>query len=117
MENCYKFNRTGDVSAKKRSVDTCSKLSQEQKNKVLSWVNNNCLLKSKDLAVKVKEKFNILTSKSAIDRILHEFHYTIKSTVLVPERRNDARTIDIREQYAEKFRRLETEMEHSNLIF
>ena len=92
-------------------------MSQKQKNKVLSWVDNNCLLKLKDLRIKVKEKFNILTSKSAIDRIFHEFHYTMKSTVLVPERRNDTRTIDIREQYAEKFRRLETETKHSNLIF
>ena len=40
----------------------------------------------------------------------------MKSTVLVPERRNNIRTIDIREQYAEKFR-LETDTKHSNLIF
>ena len=60
---------------------------------------------------------NILTSKSAIDRILRGFHYTVKSTVLVPQRRNDVRTIDIRERYAEEFRRLEAETEHSNLVF
>ena len=101
------FNRTGDVSAKKCGGDTHPKLIQEQKNEVLLWVNKNCLVKLKDLVVKVNEKFNILTSKNAIDRILLEFHYTMKSTVLVPERRNDTRTIDI----------LETETEHSNLIF
>ena len=67
--------------------------------------------------VKVEEKFNILTSKSAIGRIFHEFHYTMKLTVLVPERRNDTKTIDIREQNAKTFRRLETETEHLNLIF
>ena len=72
------FNRTGDISAKKRSGDTHFKLSQKQKNEVLLWVNNNCLLKVKDLVVKVKEKFNILTSKSAIDRILlyNEINYS-----------------------------------------
>ena len=108
---------TGDVSAKKRGDDTRSKLSQEQKNEVLSWVDNTCLLMLKDLVVKVEKKFNILTSKSAIDRIFHEFHYAMKSAILVPERRNDARAIDIREQYAEKCKRLERETEHSNLIF
>ena len=111
------FNRTGNVSAKKSGNDTRSKLNQKQKNEVLSWVDNNCLLKLKNLMVKVEEKFNILTSKSAINRILYELHYAMKSTVLMPERRNDTRTIDIREQYAEKFRRLETEKEHSNLNF
>ena len=79
------FDRTDDVSAKKRGADTRSTLSQKQKNEVLLWVDNNCLLKLKDLVVKVKEKLNVLTCKSTIDRILHEFHYTMKSTVLVPE--------------------------------
>ena len=74
-------------------------------------------LDSKDIVNLVQEKFNILTSKSAIDRILHGFHYTVKSTVLVPQRRNNVRTIDIRERYAEEFRRLEAETEHSNLVF
>ena len=111
------FNKTVDANEKKRGGDRRSKLTLDQKNEVLSWVDENCLLRLKDIVNLVQEKFNILTSKSAIDRILHGFHYTVKSTVLVPQRRNDVRTIDIRERYAEEFRRLEAETEHSNLVF
>ena len=49
------FNRTGDISAKKHSGDARSKLSQKQKNEVLLWINNNCLLKLNNLMVKVKK--------------------------------------------------------------
>ena len=55
----------------------CSKLTLDQKNEVLSWVDENCLLRLKDIVNLVQEKFNILTSKSAIDRILRGFHYTV----------------------------------------
>ena len=111
------FNKTGDANEKKKGGGTRSKLTLDQKNEVLSWVDENCLLRLKDIVNLVQEKFNILTSKSAIDRILRGFHYTVKSIVLVSQRRNDVRTIDIRERYAEKFRRLEAETEHSNLVF
>ena len=111
------FNKTGDANEKKRGSDTRSKLTLDQKNEVLIWVDENCLLRLKDIVNLVQEKFNILTSKSAIERILHGFYYTVKSTVLVPQRRNNVRTIDIKERYAEEFRRLEAETEHSNLVF
>ena len=41
----------------------------------------------------------------------------MKSVVSVPERRNDERTLNLREEYAAKFRHLESTSEHKNFIF
>ena len=109
------FNKTGDAN-EKRGGDTRSKLTLDKKMKYYHGLMKIAYLDS-DIVNLVQEKFNILTSKSAIDRILCGFHYTVKSTVLIPQRRNDVRTIDIRERYAEEFRRLEAETEHLNLVF
>ena len=52
-----------------------------------------------------------------IDRCLKKFHYTIKKISIVPDGRNNDRTIDLREKYAENFRRIETVYEDKNIIF
>ena len=58
-----------------------------------------------------------MVSSTTIQRVLQDFHYTMKSIVSVPELRNDERTLNLREEYATKFRHLESTSEHKNFIF
>ena len=57
------FNKKGDANEKKRGSDTRSKLTLDQKNEVLSWVDENCLFRLKDIVNLVQEKFNIALNK------------------------------------------------------
>ena len=41
----------------------------------------------------------------------------MKSVVSVPEKRNDEKSLNMREEYAAKFKHLESTSEHKNLIF
>ena len=86
-------------------------------NYVLSWVDQNCLLRISDLIEKVFVNFSIRVSASTIQRVLDGFHYSMKSILAVPERRNDERTLNLMEEYALKFRNLESEQEHKNFVF
>ena len=53
------FNNTGRIKAKGQGSDNKSKLNPEQKQIFLSWVNEYCLLRHKDIAKKIEEKFEI----------------------------------------------------------
>ena len=112
-----RFNSTGEIGVKKRGGDLRSKLSADQKNEIILWVDQNCLMRISDLINKVYEHFLIRVSSSTIHRVLKDFHYTMKSVVFVPERRNDERTLNLREEYAATFRHLESTLEHKNFIF
>lgn len=78
------------------------KLSDEQKCHILDWVDQDCTLTTKRLAVKVNEEFGIQISRQTVSRILKAFHYSFKRTSSIPERRNDPATIDLRYEFAVK---------------
>ena len=112
-----RFNSTGKIKVNKRGSDLRSKLSADQKNKILLWVDQDCLMCISDFINKVYEHFLIRVSNSTIQRVLKDFHYTMKSVVSVAERRNDESTLNLRKEYASKFRHLESTSQHKSFIF
>ena len=112
-----RFNSTGEVEVKKWGGDLRSKLTADQKNKILLWVDQDCLMRISDFITNVYEHFSIRVSNSTIQCILKDFHYTIKSVVSVPEKKNNERTLNLREEYAAKFRHLESTSKPKNFIF
>ena len=66
---------------------------------------------------RVKQEFNIETSRSAVERFLKDLHYTIKVCDSIPVARNTESTIQARFEYANKFRDLELEYPTESLIF
>lgn len=71
----------------------------------------------KQLKLKLIDKYGITVSLSTIDRVINAFHYTLKSLVIVPQRRNCDVTIQKRKEYAEMFRQLEITVKHEDIIF
>ena len=84
---------------------------------MISWVDDNAQMTLKELQAKVLDVFDIKVSISTIDRVLRGFHYSLKSIVTVPERRNCDVTIQKRLEYAERFRELESSTPHQDIIF
>ena len=61
--------------------------------------------------------YNIQVSNSCIDRVLRNFHYTIKKVDTIPDARNRSSTIEQRFKYSIRFRDLEQEIPIENFIF
>ena len=60
--------------------DHRSKLSPSQKEKIREWVDENAAIRLKDLKNKLETNFeNLSVSISTIDRVLRNFHYTLKN--------------------------------------
>lgn len=111
------YLKNGVYEIQVRGGDRRSKLNANQKQEIISWVNENALLTLKDLSDKCESNLQIKVSISTIDRVLKTFHYTLKNIIAVPERRNCDLTIAKRALYAQEFRHLESQIEDKNLIF
>ncbi|ORD96291.1 hypothetical protein HERIO_1774 [Hepatospora eriocheir] len=112
-----RYNTSGKVLLQSRGGDRRSKLSLDIKEAILAWVDDEPILKLKDLRIKVIETYEIDVSISTIDRCLRQFHYTLKRITLVPERRNSQSTIEARADYECQYRTLEADNEDKNFVF
>jgi len=111
VRKIYKtFQMEGRVT-KKKTGKRRSKLSDEQKEKLCDWVDNDCQLTLKQLVAKCFEEWQIVLSPSTVDRALKHFHYSFKRVTLNPERRNNRDVIEKRYQYAVEYNRLMAERE------
>ena len=62
-----------------RGGDLRSKLSADQKNEIVLWLDQDCPMRISDPINKVYKHFLIKVSSSTIQRVLKDFHYTKKS--------------------------------------
>lgn len=112
-----KYQTTGLIECEKRGGYNDKKLTQEQQNTIKSWVDDNCTLTLRSIVNLVLQNFEIQISKSTINRIISGFNYSLKRIHLIPERRNDERTIEIRKIYAEKFITLPVRYSENQYIY
>lgn len=112
-----KFRKERILNPKERGGNRSPLFSPEQKKEIIAWIDANSMITLKQLKEKVKDEFKITASISTIDRVIGQFHYTLKALVKVPERRNCETTIRKRKVYSEMFRELETTVPHESIIF
>jgi len=111
------YYANGSVEANVRGGNYRGKLSTQQKETIKYWVDEDCLLTLKELVQRVQTEFNLTVSTSCVDRCLRSFHYTIKNVLPVPAARNSERTIQLRFDYAQNFRKLEQTTIHESFLF
>ncbi|MEN2497738.1 MAG: hypothetical protein MHMPM18_005194 [Marteilia pararefringens] len=112
-----KYNSQGTVNGQKRGGNTSSKLTNSQKNSVLSWIDCDAALTLKQLVARVATEFGVTVGTSTIERCINEFHYSLKLTTIVPERRNTPKTIDQRHTYASRFNDLLLNGDDTRFVF
>ncbi len=112
-----KYLKDGLSIPRERGGDTCSKLSNDQKRTVLNWIDNDSTLTLKQFVAKVNQEMGISVSASTIDRCIDTFHYSVKDTTIVPERRNRESTIEARFDYATKFSGLLLNRNDNQFVF
>ena len=73
-----KFISTGEIFASSRGGDRRSKLNQEHKNTIRSWIDKDCLMTLKEISERFIATYNFSISMSSINRCPKNFHYTLK---------------------------------------
>ena len=109
-----KYGRTGKC---RKKGDFSTKLSNEKKAEFFYWVDDDASLTLNELCERVRQKMDIVVSKSTINRCLKAFHYSLKVMSIVPEKRNDQRTLRLRREYAHKFNSMILNFEHKRFVF
>jgi len=112
-----KYQNTGLIVASVRGGTRSPKLTNEQKETMLSWVNENCTVTLSALKAKIQDIFNITVSTSTISRYIEKFHYSLKRVTIIPERRNDADNIVARKIYALRYISLSEIFSENEIIF
>ncbi|KAI5151513.1 hypothetical protein ENBRE01_2188 [Enteropsectra breve] len=102
------FNSDGRITAKARGGPRGHKITDEARDAIRGWIDEDCGLTLKALTRKLLEEFNIDASSSTNDRCIDTFNYSFKLTSLIPERRNSADVIATRKNYAIHFNSLLT---------
>jgi transposase len=80
--------QTGPQGGNRRSI-----LNAPKKETICDWVDEDCTASLTSLAIRASAEFGLPISRKTVERCLKEFHYTIKRTKLVPERRNSPEVI------------------------
>ena len=105
------------IEKKPRGGRRNQKLTLEHKDRIRAFVDEDCSLSLRELVDKCRDELRVIVSQKTIDRCIRAFHYSLKRTHSLPERRNDEATIRIRTQYAEMFMQLIAETDESKFIF
>jgi transposase len=111
------YKQENRVEAKKRGGHQTKKLSDEHKQQIKSWVDENCSLTLRKIKQRCFEAFGITASPTTINRCLDEFHYSLKRVSVIPSRRNDEEALNVRANYACEFLQLLSTTPHNNILF
>lgn len=90
------YRNDGRIKAHKRGGACNKKITDDIKDKIRMWVDEDCTLPLAQVASKVASEFGVVLSRKTVERCLNELHYTLKTTSLVPAARNDPTTIQKR---------------------
>ncbi|KII71570.1 hypothetical protein RF11_04615 [Thelohanellus kitauei] len=107
----------GRVDSNKRGYTKPENLNEDQKEMIKSWVDNNAGIHLRTIVTKVQEEMDISDGKSTIDRILRRLHYSWKRMSIIPDRRNNESTLNIRERYATRYLELLQSFKEHQFIF
>lgn len=80
-------------------------------------IDDDCSISLELLRDNLKNDFNIDVCTMTIHRYIKSFNYTVKKTTLIPIKRNDERAINAREEYANAFFNLLSDLDESRLYF
>ena len=88
-----KYSKTGQKEKTQRGgARFATKLNDDQKHQIESWVKEDCTLTLKEMKKRVDDDFGVKVSESTISRILLGFHFSIKRVSIQPAHRQPSRS-------------------------
>lgn len=106
VRSMYRTYKKNGLMEKKTTGRRQPILTEEQKERICDWVDEDCSLTLLQLKNKCFEEMNITVSISTIERALKSFHYTIKRVHRIPLSRNSPAVIESRFEYALQYNRM-----------
>ncbi|KII67582.1 hypothetical protein RF11_14316 [Thelohanellus kitauei] len=91
---------------KKEGRDEKLKAEDSHKELICDIIDEDCTRSIQQVCNILFDRTNLRISRSTENRCLKEFHYSLKMIKLIPKRRNDPITIEIRKEYAIIFLRM-----------
>ena len=79
-------------------------------------MNNNCTITLRNIQKFILEKFQVKICEATVRNNLRSLHYNLKMLKLIPEKRNDTKTIELRKQYVLLFDTLGDEFSDFNIF-
>ena len=101
----------------KKGGNNLHKISPEMKENLIAKVDAQCTITLSQLANWLRQEHQLNVSISTIDRALRQFHYTLKKTTPVPERRNNLAIKCQRRQFSADLQAQLNESGENNIIF
>ena len=93
------------------------KFNDAQKLLIKSWVDEDATINLKALRLKIIEECGVTVSISTVNNCLNEFHYSLKTLTIFPQRRNCDQTLSQRLTYIQNFNSRRLETEDKNFVF
>jgi len=112
-----KFRNTNVIVKSQRGGKTYEKITPQIKEFIQNEVDDNCTITLKKLKKLVLLKFQVTICEATIHNNLKAMHYSLKMLKLIPERRNNANTIEMRKQYAIEFEKITDNYPDTNIFF
>jgi transposase len=107
----------GRVEAKPQGGNRPKKISDEHRSAIRSYVAEDCSISLEKIARRLLEEFGVEVCKMTVYRALRSFSYSFKRVSLIPERRNDKETLEVRCTYAREFLSLLSQRNGENIFF
>ena len=101
----------------KKGGNNLHKIPPEMKENLIAKVDAQCTITLSQLASWLRQEHQLNVSISTIDRALRQFHYTLKKTTPVPERRNSLAIKCQRRQFSADLQTQLNESGENNIIF
>jgi transposase len=111
------YSIEGRVEAKPQGGYKPQSLSDEHRNYIQEYIAEDCSISLDRIVQRLLEDFGIIVGKSIVHRAINSFSYTLKRVTLMPKRRNDERTIEIRHLYAREFLSLLSHQDGEDIFF
>lgn len=111
------YLETGTHETKQKGRNQVSKLNEDQQKIIVSWIDDDATISLKALKRKCEEHFSISVSQTTIFKYVKGFKYSLKRIHLLPERRNDEKSITERRIYSLKFLDYQADFGDANIIF
>jgi len=112
-----KFTQTNCFLKCKQGGKKYEKITPEIQTFIRNQVDDNCTLSLRALKQMVFLKFGCTVCESTIHRNLKVMHFSLKMIKVIPEKRNDPETIEIRKRYASGFDSIIDEYPDTNIFF
>jgi transposase len=111
------YLKEGRINASKKGGQRRKSLDLTHEMSLREWIDEDASITLNSLKTKLFEKHGITVSIKTVDNYIDGFNYSFKRISLIPSRRNEEDVLNLRFIYAQKFLKILSMFDKSNLYF